>query len=410
MSSVTSLPAIPLNLLDPLLYAADPRPAYRWLRDEAPVYWDPVNEIWGISRHEDVLAIERDTIRYSSARGSRPLIEMSASMINRDDPRHQQQRKLVARRFTPRAVRGHEPRIRALAAGLIDRMAATGTADVVAGLAAPLPAMVIADLLGFDPELWPKCQEWSERTMSAAGFRNDDPRQPPGSPQAIGEFAAAFGELIAARRRDPRDDLVSAWVHGSVDGEPMDVPEMIQEGLLLLDGGAETTRSVIGQTVWNLARFPGQREILLADPSLIESTAVEEFIRCATPLLNMRRTVTADHELRGRRLRTGDQVLLMYGAANADERAFDAPERFDVTRRHNQHVAFGFGTHFCLGANLARLELRVVFEELLRRIPGFRLVPGFEPEFAPGYFTRTLKELWVETGPLAGPGGQGSDT
>ena len=387
-----------LNILDPFLYAADPYPAYKWLRDEAPVYWDPVNEIWGISRHQDVLSIERDTVRYSSAKGSRPLIEMSASMINRDDPRHQHQRKLVARRFTPRAVRGHEQRVRALAARLIDRMAAKGTADVVADLAAPLPAMVIADLLGFDEALWPKCQEWSERTMSAAGFRNDDSRQPAGSPEAISEFVAAIGELIAARRQVPRDDLVSAWVHGAIDGEPMDVPEIIQDGLLLLDGGAETTRSVIGQTVWNLARFPGQREILLTDPSLIGATAVEEFIRCATPVLNMRRTVTAGHELRGRRLRTSDQVLLMYGAANADDRMFDAPERFDVTRRHNHHIAFGFGTHFCLGANLARLELRVVFEELLRRVPAFRLAPGCEPEFAPGYFTRTLRELWVEFG------------
>jgi cytochrome P450 family 142 subfamily A polypeptide 1 len=395
---VTSIPAAPVDILDPFLYASDPGPVYKWLRDEAPVYWDPANEIWGISRHEDVLSIERDAIRYSSAQGSRPLIEMSASMINRDDPRHQQQRKLVARRFTPRAVRAHEQRVRSLAAGLIDKMAAKGTADVVADLAAPLPAMVIADLLGFDAALWPKCQEWSERTMSAAGFRNDDPRQPAGSPEAIGEFVAAIGELIAARRQVPRDDLVSAWVHGAIDGEPMDVAEIIQDGLLLLDGGAETTRSVIGQTVWNLARFPGQREILLTDPSLIGATAVEEFIRCATPVLNMRRTVTADHELRGRRLRTGDQVLLMYGAANTDDRAFDAPERFEVARGHNHHVAFGFGTHFCLGANLARLELRVVFEELLRRVPGFRLAPGFEPEFAPGYFTRTLKELWVEFG------------
>jgi cytochrome P450 family 142 subfamily A polypeptide 1 len=232
--------------------------------------------------------------------------------------------------------------------------------------------------------------------MSSAGFRNDDARQPAGSPEAIGEFVAAFYELIEARRRDPRDDLVSAWIHGRVDGEPLDTPEIIQEGLLLLDGGAETTRSVIGQTVWNLARFPDQREILLADLSLLASTAVEEFIRYATPILNMRRTVTVDHELHGQRLRSGDQVLLMYGAANADEREFDEPQCFDVTRRRGSHVAFGSGTHFCLGANLARLELRVMFEELLRRLPRFALVPGCEPEFAPGYFTRTLKELWVE--------------
>jgi cytochrome P450 family 142 subfamily A polypeptide 1 len=393
---VTSPSGAPLNILDPHLYAGDPRPAYRWLRDTAPVYWDPVNRIWGISRHGDVLSVERDTARYSSARGSRPLIEMNASMINRDDPRHQQQRKLVSRRFSPRAVRRHGERVRQIAAGLISAAAAKGTAEVVSEIAAPLPAMVVAELLGFDRAFWPKCREWSERTMGAAGFRDDDPRQPSGSPEAIAEFAAAFCELVEARRRDPRDDLVSAWVHGVVDGEALDLPEIIQEGLLLLDGGAETTRSVIGQTVWNLARFPDQRRILMADPSVIAATGVEEFIRYATPILNMRRTVTADHEVRGQHLREGDQVLLMYGAANTDDRQFDEPDRFDVTRRHNHHVAFGFGTHFCLGANLARLELRILFEELLRAAPDFRLAPGPEPEFAPGYFTRTLRELWID--------------
>ena len=153
---MTPVSAAPLNVLDPLLYAGDPNPAYRWLRDEAPVYWDPVNQIWGISRHSDVLAVERDTARYSSATGSRPLIEMTASMINRDYPRHQQQRKLVSRRFSPRAVRRHEDRVRAHATELIAAAAARGTAEVVGDLAAPLPAMVIGELLGFDRAMWPK--------------------------------------------------------------------------------------------------------------------------------------------------------------------------------------------------------------------------------------------------------------
>jgi cytochrome P450 family 142 subfamily A polypeptide 1 len=384
----------PLNILDPYLYASDPSAAYQWLRDEAPVYWDPVNEIWGISRHADVLAIERDAARYSSARGSRPLIEMSASMINRDDPRHSQQRRLVSGRFSPRTVRQHEQRARAAVGELVAAAAAKGTVEVVSELAAPLPAMVICELLGFDRALWPKSMEWSERTMSSAGFRNDDPRQPSGSPEAIGEFVAAFGALLETRRANPRDDLASAWIQATIAAEPLDRPEIISEGLLLLDGGAETTRSVIGQTIWNLARFPDQRRLLLADPSLIGTTAVEEFIRYATPVLNMRRTVTTDHELHGQRLRAGDQVLLMYGAANTDEREFDDPDLFDVTRHPNHHLAFGFGPHFCLGAHLARLELRILFEELLARLPGIRLLD--EPEFAPGYFTRTVKEFRVE--------------
>ncbi|HUD36298.1 MAG TPA: cytochrome P450 [Streptosporangiaceae bacterium] len=399
MPSSPPASAAPLNILDPYLYASDPSATYQWLRDDAPAYWDPVNEIWGISRYADVLAIERDAARYSSARGSRPLIEMSASMINRDDPRHSQQRKLVSGRFSPRTVRQHEERVRAAVAELVAAAAAKGTVEVVSELAAPLPAMVICELLGFDRAQWPKCMEWSERTMSSAGFRNDDPGQPTGSPEAIGEFVAAFGALLQARRADPRDDLASAWVHATVEGEPLDLPEIIQEGLLLLDGGAETTRSVIGQTVWNLARFPDQRRLLLADPSIIAATAVEEFIRYATPVLNMRRTVTADHELHGQRLRAGDQVLLMYGAANTDEREFANPGRFDVTRRPNHHLAFGFGPHFCLGAHLARLELRILFEELLSQLPGIRLLDDRQPEFAPGYFTRTLKELQVEFTP-----------
>ncbi len=400
---MTSDRGAPVNLLDPYLYAGDPEPTYKWLRDEAPVYWDPVNQIWGVSPHADVLRVERDAARYSSARGSRPFIEMTASMINTDDPAHIKQRKLVSGRFLPRAVRRHTDRVRAIVTDLIAataaKSAANGAVEVVQDLAAPLPAMVITELLGFDRALWPKAMEWSERTMSAAGFRDDDPRQPAGSPQAISEFAAAFSALVQARRADPRDDLTSIWAHSMIDGQPMDIGEIINEGLLLLDGGAETTRSVIGQTIWNLARFPDQRQTLLDDPSIIGTTAVEEFIRYATPVLNMRRTVTVDHELHGQWLGEGDQVLLMYGAANTDDREFDDPGRFDVTRRPNHHVAFGFGTHFCLGAHLARLELRILFEELLRALPGIRLAAGHDPEFAPGYFTRTLRELWVDLSP-----------
>lgn len=385
-----------VNLLDPDFYAGDPYPAFAWLRDEAPLYWDSVNELWGVSRYRDVLAVERDTRRYSSARGSRPHIDMSDSMINKDDPRHLQQRKLVSPRFTPKAVRSHEERIRSLATWLIDEVAEKGEAEVVEDLAAPLPAMVIADLLGFGSDRWRDCKRWSEVTMAAAGYRDDDPRQPPGSFEAVLEFADAALELIAARRADPRDDLISAWVHTTVDGEPLPDAEIVQEALLVLDGGAETTRSVIGQTVLNLIRCPDQRQALIEDPAVLGATGVEEMIRFVTPLSNMRRTVVEAHELHGQQLEAGDQVLLLYGAANRDDRVFADPDRFDVTRRHNHHVAFGFGSHFCLGANLARLELRVMFEELLRRIPDFRLAPGATPELVPGYFARTLRQLPIE--------------
>ncbi len=327
---------------------------------------------------------------------------MNDSMINKDDPRHLQQRKLVSGRFTPRSVRSHEQRIRALVNQLIDAVAPQGRAEVVEDLAAPLPAMVIADLLGFGADRWSDCKRWSEVTMAAAGYRDDDPRQPTGSVDAVMEFAAAALELIAARRAEPRDDLMSMWVHATIDGEPLPDGEIVQEALLLLDGGAETTRSVIGQTVLALIRHPDQRQLLLDHPGVLGATGVEEFIRFNTPLSNMRRSVTADHQLHGQTVRAGDQVLLLYGAANHDDRIFGDPDRFDVTRRHNHHVAFGFGTHFCLGANLARLELRVMFEELLRRIPDFRLAPGPEPELVPGYFARTLRALPIEFTPRPG--------
>jgi len=384
---------VEVDLLDPSFYAADPYPTYAWLRDHAPVYRDRRNGIWGVSRHRDVMDIERNTRRYSSASGSRPLIDMPESMINKDDPAHTRQRKLVSARFTPSAVRRHEDHVRAIVTGLIDAVAATGTAEVVTDLAAPLPAIVIAELLGFDRSMWPRCKMWSEVTMTNAGYRAGDPAAPGGSEEAVADFAGAVLELIEARRAEPRDDLVSIWVNREVDGRPMPIEEVVNEALLLLDGGAETTRAVIGQIVLALARHPDQRALLLGDPGILAGTAVEEFIRWVTPILNMRRTVTEDHELHGEQLRAGDQVLLMYSSANRDERVFEQPGRFDVTRSHNHHVAFGFGTHFCLGANLARLEIRVMFEELLRRLPDFELGAGFEPEIVPGFFTRTLRTL-----------------
>lgn len=381
-----------LDLLDPYLYAADPWPVYKRLRDESPVYRDR-NGLWCISRYRDVLEIEKNTAVYSSANGSRPFIEMSVSMINKDDPVHTQQRRLVASRFTPGHLRRHEEMVRRAVTELIDAIAPLGHAEVVEQLAAPLPAMIICDLIGYDHDKWPKVKWWSETTMTNAGYLDDDERRPYDD-SSMADFGQESFLLYEARRADPRDDLMSVWAHATLGGEPVSVEEALNEAILLVDGGAETTRSTIGQTVLALCQFPDQRAKLIEQPELLR-TAVEEFIRWASPILNMRRTVVADHELQGHQLGHGEQVLLMYPSANRDERVFDSPDTFDVTRRHNHHVAFGFGTHFCLGANLARLELRVLFEELLRRLPDFRLAPGFEPEFVPGFFTRTLKELQI---------------
>jgi cytochrome P450 family 142 subfamily A polypeptide 1 len=393
-----------VNLLDGAFYAGDPIPTYRRLRDEAPLYWDGVNRVWGVSRYADIVDIEKDVARYTSFKGSRPLIYSDESMINHDDPLHQNKRRLVARRFTPRAVKQHEDHVRGVVTELIDAVVARGECEVVEDLAAPLPATIICEMLGYPRSLAPKCKEWSEVTMLSGGQYAADGGSRATSDEsmaAIQEFAAATMEVLEARRREPTDDLISVWAHSDVeypDGtvRPMDLGEIIQEALLLLDGGAETTRTVIGTMCLELTRHPDQWQKLRDNPGIMGATGVEEFIRWVTPILNMKRTATEDHELHGQQVRAGDELVLMYSSANRDERVFPDPETFDVTREHNHHVAFGFGSHFCLGASLARLEIRVMFEELLRRMPFWRLAPGATPTKVPSAFACAYDAIQIE--------------
>jgi len=385
-----------IDLLDGYLYAGDPYPTYAWLRAHAPVYRDETNGIWGISRYRDVMAVEIDAARYSSAHGSRPGLEDSSSMINMDDPAHHQYRQLVSRQFTPRAVKRFEDRVRQQATELIDAVCERGCCDVVHDLAAPLPARLIGERLGYPPELWDRVVYWSETTMQLGG---GPAYVTTAGMKAAEDFGATTWKLIQERRAEPADDLISVWCHHEVAGRLMTDPEIISEALLLLDGGAETTRTVIGSATLALIEHPEERAKLIDDPSIIGATGVEEFIRWVTPILNMRRTATADHELHGQQIRAGDELLLMYSSANRDAEAFTDPERLDVTRRHNNHVAFGFGTHFCLGASLARLEIKVMFEELLRRLPDMRLAAYADPRIQPSAFARGLKDLKVEFTP-----------
>ena len=384
-----------VNLLDPQFYV-DPWEAYAWLRDEAPVFWDPVQELWAVSRHEDLLAVEKQGHRYSSFDGSRPHIDLRTdeSMINLDDPVHQAQRNLVARQFTPRAVRDHEDHVRQVVTEILDLVTPLGECEAVEAIASRLPAMMIGELLGYPPELWERVRFWSEQVMYLAG--QTSPAGPPHETPA--ELAPVFMEftqttlaLIEDRRAEPRDDLISRWVHA----EGWDTQKVLSETILVLNGGAETTRTVTGTMIRDLSLHPEQRQFLLDEPELLSTTAIEEFIRWVSPVLNMRRTVTEEHELHGERLRVGDQLLLLYPAANRDPRAFEQPDVLDVRRVDNRHVAFGFGTHFCLGAHLARLELRVMFEELLRRIPDWELVDPDEPQILPATFARAYDQVRI---------------
>lgn len=385
-----------IDLLNGYLYAADPTPTYRWLRHHAPVYRDDINRLWGISRYHDIVEVEKRPRRYSNRNSYRPIpvgTYDDRSMIGLDDPDHQAQRRLVARRFTPRAVVDHDAEITEVIDGLIDEALAAGTVDAVEALAAPLPAMMIAKYLGFGIDRWREIKRWSTDTIqNGGGLRY---MTEPGIIAAM-EFAGACAELIADKRANPTDDMVSVWCHTEIDGEPMSDEQIIAECLLLVDGGAETTRTVIAQTLWDLIEHPDQLLRLRQNPDMIAETAVEEFIRWVTPILNMARVVTEDHELHGQHLREGDQVLLMYSSANRDEAAFDSPDVYDVGRVRNQHVAFGFGTHFCLGSSLARLEIRRFFERFLARVASFEIAAGTAPNHIPGAFVRGVDGLVLD--------------
>ncbi|MFN8051842.1 MAG: cytochrome P450 [Acidimicrobiales bacterium] len=395
--SDTEAPSLPqIDLLNGYWYAADPTPTYRWMRHHAPVYRDDINGLWGISRYRDIVEIEKQPSRYSNRNSFRPMptdTHDDQSMISFDDPRHQTQRRLVARRFTPRAVANHHDEIAEVVAGLVDEALAAGSVDAVEALAAPLPAMMIAKYLGFGIDRWREVKHWSTETIPLGGgirYQNDT------GIAAAFEFAVACTELIAEKRANPTDDMVSVWCHTEIDGVPMSDDSIIAECLLLVDGGAETTRTVIASTLWDLVQHPDQLARLRENPAMIGESAVEEFIRWVTPVLNMARLVTEDHELAGQQLHAGDQLILMYSSANRDETVFDAPDTYDVGRTHNNHVAFGFGSHFCLGSSLARLEIRLFFEEFLRRVEHFEITPGTAPNRIPGAFVRGVENLHLD--------------
>jgi cytochrome P450 family 142 subfamily A polypeptide 1 len=360
------------DLLDGRWYASEPYEDWAWMREHAPAYWDEANAVWALTRYHDVLAVEKDPGGFSSLRAPRPHGYHLPMMISMDDPDHTRRRKLVSRGFTPRRVRDHEATIRRICTEIIDRVAPKGQCDFVWDIAAPLPLLLIADMLGFPPEAYDDLLRWSDDLIRAT---TADP--PPEVAEAGMNAMAAFRDfqlgVIADRRsRPPQDDLVSILCYAEIDGERLDDESLIQETLLILIGGDETSRHVMTDGMLALLEHPDQCAVLRDDPSAIER-GVEELLRWVTPIKNMSRTVTRDVELHDQTLREGDQVILMYPAANRDPAVFDEPERFDVRRDPNPHLAFGFGPHFCMGASLARLELKVMFSELLRRLPDLHL-------------------------------------
>jgi cytochrome P450 family 142 subfamily A polypeptide 1 len=362
-----------IRLLEGDFYVGKPLDHYRWMRANAPLYFDPVGRIWGVCLHEDIMHMSKHPELFCSGKSSRPEEgSWIPSMINLDDPEHKRRRNLVNRGFTPRRVADHEKTVREIVTGLIDEVAPAGRCEFVRDVAAPLPMAIIGGLLGVAREDWGTLLQWSEDMLLGTNANaTEEVRM--GAVKAGAAYAQYAMEVIADRRRRPRDDLMGILVDAEIDGERLSDEELIQESLLILVGGDETTRHVITGGMKALIEHPDQRRKLALEPKKIP-TAVEEMLRWVTPIKNMNRTATRDIELRGQSIREGDKLLLLYQSGNRDERVFENPDTFDVERSPNDHVAFGgHGTHFCLGAPLARLELRVIFEELLRRLPDMQL-------------------------------------
>jgi len=362
-----------------------PHHVFKLLRAEAPVFWHPEPNggpgFWVVTKYRDLIAVSKDPATFSSWRGGTNLFDTTPEqlsqtrmiMLNMDPPAHSKYRRLVNQGFTLRMVARLEPHIREMAHRIVDHVAATGECDFVTEVAAELPLQVIAEFLGVPLADRHKVFEWSNRLI---GF--DDPEfRDSADSVAQGQQAAAemymYANQLALERRDhPRDDLVSVLMRGEVDGERLSEMEFDSFFLLLAVAGNETTRNLISGGMLALLEHPEQRQRLLADMSLLP-TAVEEMLRWVSPVMHFRRTATRDTELRGQKIRERDKVVIFYPSANRDEEIFPDGDRFDVGRTPNEHLAFGIGEHFCLGSNLARLEIRLLFEELLTRLPDIEL-------------------------------------
>jgi cytochrome P450 family 142 subfamily A polypeptide 1 len=371
-----------VDLLSGQWYAQQPFEQWAWMREHAPVYWDAKNEVWGITRYHDVLAIEKDAAAFNSHKSPRPHGNPLPMMISMDDPAHTRRRKLVNKGFTPRRVREHEQTIRQICASIIDNVAPKGECDFVWDIAAPLPLLLIADMLGFPPESYHDLLEWSDDLIR--GTTVDDPAAAEKAMLAGIAFREFQLGVIADRRsKPPTDDLVSILCYAEIDGERLDDESIIQESLLILIGGDETSRHVITDGMLALMANPAQRAIFRDNLD----TGVEELLRWVSPIKNMSRTVTNDIEVGGQHLQAGEQLMLFYPSANRDAEVFDRADELDVTRNPNPHLAFGFGPHFCLGASLARVELKVMFDELLQRLPDIELAGDPLPRRASNFIS-----------------------
>jgi cytochrome P450 family 142 subfamily A polypeptide 1 len=394
------------SVVDPELFCGDPHPELAWLRQNDPVHWDDAYKVWVLTRYDDVVYASKHPEIFCSRLGVRPNVTnlgANISIVTEDEPRHGLLRRLVNRGFTPRMVGRLRVVIEEIVTQTIDAVAERGECEFVQDIAVDLPLLVIADMIGIRREDRKKFHEWSD-TMIAAGGGLTDPETVAKAMRSYQEYAAYLTDIFEDRRRHPREDLVSVLVAafdegvlqgelslaegGSVDNE------LIMFMTLLLVAGNETTRNALSGGMIALMENPEERRKVVENPDLIDPLT-EEIVRWVSPVTSFARTATRDTELRDTKIREGEQILMMYPSANRDEERFPQADRFIADRTPNPHVGFGIGNHFCLGANLARLEIRMMMSELLRRIPDMQLAPGATPEYAPSTLVRTIAKVPV---------------
>jgi len=394
------------------------RERFRWLRANDPVYWSEKDQLWVLSRHDDVQYVSKHQERFTSGQGVRPMTPTKIGLIDEAEPRHGQLRALINKGFTPRMVRKLEETFARLTTRAIDAVAQKSECDFVESISVPLPLWLIASMIGIHEDDWDRFHGWSDAMIAAEGNMND-PAVLGRAGQAYAEYATYASKVIEDRRKNPRDDLISILAGAkdaglleeypeeetnaamqaagmdAADSVPRD--ELIKLCVILLVAGNETTRNAISGGMQQLIENPEQRKKLLDDPSLLNS-AVEEMIRVVSPVHSFSRTVLEDTELGGKQIRRGQKVLMIYGSANRDEEFYGPDADAFKIDRGASHLGFGIGSHFCLGANLARMEMRVVFSELMRRLPDMQYA-GDGPLLRPSALVRTCSEMRVRYTP-----------
>lgn len=378
-----------------------PHDQFDLLRREAPVFWHPEPDgpgFWALTKHADVRTVSHDWETFSSELGAtfiptqeeETLAQLRLSILNMDPPMHNRARRLVSKAFTPRMIAKLVDEIDRRAAAVVDSVIDRGECDFVEDIAAQVPVQMICEMIGLEPEQWPRMFEISNDVI---GARNDPEYADVDAGAAAGEIYALCDAVAEDRRVNPRDDLMTALVQAEIDGERLDNLELDLFFISLVVAGNETTRNLINHSLLAMLDHPDQAERLRRQPELWD-TAVEEMLRWGSSIHNFRRTATRDTQLRGVDIAAGDKVVIYYASANRDEDVFDAPHTFDIARTPNDHVTFGGGgVHYCLGASLARAEIRATMRQVVERLPDISLAG--EPERLASDFVNGIKRMPV---------------